>query len=249
MRKVIVFQHVAHQILGTLNPILKKSGLNIRYINFERTPHATPTLDKYHGLVVLGGHMGVYESYIYRHINVELKLIEEALKKNIPILGICLGSQLLAQVLGSSVRKNHEMEIGWYDIHLTEAGLKDPLLNSFQSTEKIFELHGDTFDIPQCATHLAYSHLCPAQAFRYGDMAYGIQFHLEVDRPMIERWLKHPKNQRDIFAMKDKTSSEKILLETDQYLERSLHLSQNTFLNFVKLFSFEKKGILLGSGH
>src|SRR4051812_26954694 len=101
MRKLIVFQHVAHEILGTLNPLLKEQGFRVRYINFERTPHAEPALDKYNGLVVLGGYMGVYEADKYTHIRVEMKRIEEALKRNIPVLGICLGSQILAHVLGS----------------------------------------------------------------------------------------------------------------------------------------------------
>ncbi len=90
MRKIIVFQHVAHEILGTLNPLLKSKGFRVRYINFDRNPEETPSLEKYNGLIVLGGNMGVYEAEKYTHIKVELKLIEQALSKNIPILGICV---------------------------------------------------------------------------------------------------------------------------------------------------------------
>jgi GMP synthase (glutamine-hydrolysing) len=249
MRKVLVFQHVAHKILGTLNPTLKERGLRMRYINFERTPDEHPSLEKYNGLIILGGHMGVYEAEKYTHIKVEMKLIEEALKKNIPILGICLGSQLLAHVLGAQVRKHAEKEIGWHDVELTDEGTKDLLFSHFNKTQKLFQLHGDTFDVPDSAIHLAKSKLCPSQAFRYGSKVYGLQFHLEVDTPMIHRWLDNPINQKDIEASNGKNSIEKIRNETDDFIDQSKDLSQKTFSKFIDLFELPKRPILLGSRH
>ena len=247
MRKVLVFQHVAHKILGTLNPTLKASGLNMRYVNFERTPDEHPSVQKYNGLIILGGHMGVYEAEKYTHIKVEMQLIEEALKKDIPILGICLGAQLLAHVLGAPVRKNHEKEIGWCDIDLTDGGLKDPLLSHFRPREKIFQLHGDTFDIPQSAVHLAKSEVCHGQAFRYGDKVYGLQFHLEVDAPMIQRWLDNPRNYDEMFSTHQTFSKEKISLDTQEFLPHSMDLSRQTFEKFVGLFSLKQRPVRLGS--
>ena len=247
MRKILVFQHVAHKILGTLNPALKSSRLNIRYVNFERTPDEHPSVQKYNGLIILGGHMGVYEADKYKHIRVEMQLIEEALKKNIPILGICLGAQLLAHVLGAPVRKNIEKEIGWCDIDLTDEGLKDPLLSHFKPREKIFQLHGDTFDIPQSAIHLAQSDICHGQAFRYGDKVYGLQFHLEVDQPMIQRWLDNPRNYDEMFSHQQNFSKEQISLETEEFLPHSMDLSRQTFEKFIGLFSLKQKQIRLGS--
>src|SRR5580693_8530137 len=122
MRKIVVFMHVAHELLGTLNPSLKARGLRVRYINFDRQPDTEPSMDRYNGLIILGGNMGVYEADRYRHLKVELQAIEQALKRNIPVLGICLGAQLLAHALGSEVRKNSEKEIGWYDLKMTPAG-------------------------------------------------------------------------------------------------------------------------------
>lgn len=247
MRKVLVFQHVAHKILGTLNPTLKSSGLNMRYVNFERTPDDHPSVQKYNGLIILGGHMGVYEAEKYKHIKVEMQLIEEALKKDIPILGICLGAQLLAHVLGAPVRKNPEKEIGWCDIDLTDEGLKDPLLSHFKPREKIFQLHGDTFDIPQSAVHLAKSDVCHGQAFRYGEKVYGFQFHLEVDQPMIQRWLDNPRNYDEMFSTHQNFSKEQISLETEEFLPHSMDLSRQTFEKFIGLFSLKQKPIRLGS--
>lgn len=246
MRKVLVFQHVAHKILGTLNPTLKDHGLNMRYINFDRTPEECPDLQKYNGLIVLGGHMGVYEAEKYKHIATELKLIEDALKKDIPVLGICLGAQLLANVLGSEVRKSPTKEIGWCDITLTPEGIKDPLFSHFEKQEKIFQLHGDTFDIPKSATQLVTSAVCPAQAFRY-NKAYGIQFHLEVDQAMIWRWLESEQNRKNFFNSCPDFNEEKIRAQTYQYLDRSSDLSVQTFNKFIELFNLKERPRRLGS--
>lgn len=249
MRKVLIFQHVAHEILGTLNPLLKQQGMRIRYVNFDRSPNERPSIDKYDGLVVLGGHMGVYEAEKYLHIKVEMQLIEQALKKGIPILGVCLGAQILAHVLGAEVRRSPEKEIGWHQIHLTEEGMKDPLFSHFQKSEKIFQLHGDTFDIPKAAKHLAWSEACQGQAFRVGENVYGLQFHLEVDPQMISRWLSHPNNQREILDSKGKFSVETIRSETTTHIAHSMDLSRQTFSQFIDLFHLPERPELLGSGH
>lgn len=241
MRKVLVFQHVAHEILGTLNPLLKGRGLRVRYVNFDRNPDEKPSIDRYNGLIVLGGNMGVYEADKYTHIKIEMQLIEQALKKDIPILGICLGAQILAHVLGAEVRKSPEKEIGWHDIEMTDEGLKDPLLCHFKRKEKIFQMHGDTFDLPKSAIHLASSEICKGQAFRHGDKVYGLQFHLEVDEKMILRWMQNHMSQA--------ADVERIREETKQYLTHSTELSEQTFTKFVDLFSFGDRSILLGSGH
>ena len=247
MRKVIIFQHVAHKILGTLNPTLKEHKLNIRYINFERTPDESPTLQKYHSLIVLGGHMGVYQAEKYQHIKTELRLIEEALKKDIPILGICLGAQLIANVLGAKVRKHIEKEIGWYDVQFTPDGQKDKLFNHFNSSEKLFQMHGDTFDIPSGAIKLASSKTCESQAFRFGEKVYGLQFHLEVDEPMIHRWLSYENNIKDMHEYN--FSTDLIKEETLKFAPRSTELSFKTFGNFVELFANKPKQIALGTDH
>jgi GMP synthase (glutamine-hydrolysing) len=248
MRKVLIFQHVAHEILGTLNPLLKSQGLRIRYVNFERNPDEQPSLEKYNGLIVLGGHMGVYEAEEYKHIKTEMKLIEAALKKGIPILGICLGSQILAHVLGAEVRRSPKKEVGWCDIELTSDGQKDPLLSHFQKKERIFQMHGDTFDIPQSAVHLASSETCLGQAFRWNENVYGLQFHLEVDQAMITRWLKNPRNHEQMLKNEGLSAAD-IEKETENRIGHSIHLSQQTFQKFVDLFHLPERPVLLGSGH
>ncbi len=247
MRKLLVFQHVAHEILGTLNPLLKRAGFRIRYVNFGRHPEAVPSLERYDGLVVLGGPMSVNDDGRLPHLKTEMKLIEEALGKSIPVLGICLGAQLIAKVLGARVYPNDEKEIGWYNVRLTEASRRDPVLGRFRATEKIFQWHGDTFEIPTGAAHLAASELCANQAFRYQSNVYGLQFHLEVDEPMIRRWLTVGVNAKEIAALRGAIDPETIRAETRKHIANLSRLSAETFGEFIKLFPFEKTGRSLGA--
>jgi GMP synthase (glutamine-hydrolysing) len=247
MKKLLVLQHVPHELLGTLNPLLKKSGFRIRYVNFARHPDAQPSLDGYDGLVILGGPMSVNDTDRLPHLTTEMKLIEEALRRNIPVLGICLGAQLIARTLGAAVYRNKAKEIGWYDVSPTDHAQNDPLLGGFASTEKIFQWHGETFDIPRSTHHLAFSSLCANQAFRYGDNVYGFQFHLEVDEPMIQRWLRVAENRQEIAALGGAITPERIHEETPEHIRRLQQLSDRVFGEFINLFGLEKKFLRLSS--
>lgn len=241
MPRLLVFQHVAHEILGTLDPLLRDAGFRIKYVNFERHPDTVPNLEGYDGLIVLGGPMNVDEVESYPNLKTEVDLIRLAIDKEMPVLGVCLGSQLLAKALGASVVKNSEKEIGWYDVSPTGEGLEDSLLSNFMQTEKIFQWHGDTFDLPEGAKLLASSPLCKHQAFKYGDRVYGFQFHLEVDKPMIERWLRVPENKKEIEDLKGKIDPDQIKAETPEYISRLNDLSNLVFSDFLELFGYNKK--------
>lgn len=241
MSKILVCQHIAYEILGTLNPLFKRSGFRIHYINFDRHPNAEPSLEGYKGLIILGGPMNVDQTAKHPHLNYEMYLIEDAIRRDIPVLGICLGSQLIAKALGTKVYPNKEKEIGWYDVRLTRAGEKDPVLTHFQKTEKIFQWHGDTFDIPKGAVHLAKTKECHNQAFRYNDRVYAFQFHLEVDEPMIERWLRVPHHKKELAKLKGKIDPHTIKEETKLYIHDLMKLSDLTFGEFIKLFGKKEK--------
>lgn len=247
MKKLLVLQHVAHELLGALNPLLKKSGFRIRYVNFARHPDAQPSLDGYDGLVVLGGPMSVNDAGRLAHLTIEMKLIEEALRRDLPVMGICLGAQLIARTLGAAVYPNREKEIGWYDVSPTDHAQSDPLLGGFAATEKIFQWHGETFDIPKSTRHLAFSSLCANQAFSYGNNVYGLQFHLEVDEPMIHRWLSVAANKQEIAALGGAITPELIHKETPEYISRLNQLSERVFGEFINLFGVEKKFVSLSS--
>ena len=245
--KLLVLQHVAHELLGTLNPLLKRAGFRIRYVNFARHPDAQPSLDGYDGLIVLGGPMSVNDADRLPHLTTELQLIEDAMRRDVPVLGICLGAQLIAKTLGAEVYRNPEKEIGWYDVSPTDDASGDPLLLPLQKTEKIFQWHGETFDMPRSARHLAYSFLCANQAYRYGAKVYGFQFHMEVDEPMIHRWLRVPENQTEISTLRGDCHIEQIYSDTARHMVRLRDISERVFRAFIDLFGLEKRFLRLPS--
>jgi len=235
MSRILIFQHVAYELLGTLNPLLKEHRFRLRYMNFERHPHSRTSVAGYDGLIVLGGPMHVDQIDHSPHLVQEMRVIEEALKLDIPILGICLGAQLIAATLGQNVIKNPQKEIGWYDIRVTGEGAVDPVLGHFSSVEKIFQWHDDTFEIPRGALHLAESDTCANQAFRYGDKVYGFQFHLECDEATIYRWLEVPRHQAELKELTGLIDPKEIKAQTPLYIHQSMALSQKTFGKFLDL--------------
>lgn len=241
MTKILVCQHVGYEILGTLNPLFKDAGFRLRYVNFGREPEMRPKIQGYDGLVLLGGPMNVDQEDRFPHLTHEIRLIEAAMKKEIPVLGICLGSQLIAKALGAHVGRNEVREIGWHEVALTEEGSRDPVLGHFRPREAVFHWHGDTFDMPKGAKHLASSRDCRHQAFSYGDKVYGFQFHLEVDEPMIERWLVVPQHLGELQEVREKTTPERIRNETKERMDGLKALSQKTFGELLKIFGAKKK--------
>jgi GMP synthase (glutamine-hydrolysing) len=235
MKKLLVFQHVRHEGLGTLEPLLRDAGCQIDRVNFSRQPEAQPSLDGYEGLVVLGGPMGVHDTDKYPHLSLETKLIESAVQKKTPVLGICLGAQLIASALGARVYSNEIKEIGWYDLAPTLNARDDPLFRHMERTEKVFQWHGDTFELPRGGVHLASSPLCSNQAFRYRNNVYALQFHLEIDVSTIDTWLNVLENRREIANLNGAIDPNSIRDETPQRMERLTELSHLVFGEFIKL--------------
>jgi GMP synthase (glutamine-hydrolysing) len=247
MKRLLVFQHVAHEILGNLDPLLRSFGFRIRYVNFGRQPDAKPDMSRYSGLIVLGGPMNCDQSDRYPHLATEIEVIREAISEGKPVLGICLGAQLIARALGARVARNPVKEIGWYDLSPTEAGQADPMFAKFAANQKIFQWHGDTFEIPDGAEHLATSPDCRNQAFRYADHVYGLQFHLEVDEPMIHRWLHTPSNARQMEDLGGQAFIEKVENETHAHIQQSIGLGNAVFGEYIRLFHSRPQRITLPS--
>ena len=131
----------------------------------------------------------------------ELRLIEEAVEAGVPIMGVCLGAQLIAKALGARVYKNAAKEIGWAPVYFTEAAKGDRVFGRFASPTTFFHWHGETFDLPQGAEWLAYSDLTRHQAFRYAKNVYGVQFHPEIQPEMIVDWSSQPANCGDVEGL------------------------------------------------
>jgi GMP synthase (glutamine-hydrolysing) len=185
----------------------------------------------------------------YPHLGFEVEAIRAAIDRGLPVLGICLGAQLIARALGAEVRSNGAKEIGWYDVSPTPDGAKDALVGRFAGTEKIFQWHGDRFDIPRGAVHLASSAVCANQAFRYGDNVYALQFHLEVDEPLIARWLHTPVMAREIECLGPGFDPERIMADTRRYIGRSLALGRSVFGHYLDMFHTRRRRVALSSRH
>lgn len=240
MRKLLVCQHVAYEPLGTLHALIKRLGFRIRYVNFEREPEAQPILRDDYGLVILGGPMSVTQLERYPHLAVELALIEQAMAKRIPVLGICLGAQLIAKALGATVQPNPHPEIGWYEVSTTAVGRADAVLQHFQHREHIFQWHCDTFSLPRGAERLASTSTCPQQAFRYGTNVYAFQFHLEVEAAMIRRWYGVPSHIEELRRLGSAIDLEQVESNTARYLPRLQQLSELTFSEFFTRFGRQR---------
>jgi GMP synthase (glutamine-hydrolysing) len=190
--EVLVLQHIGIETPGTIERVLSFRGIRFKMISPYKG-QKTPSRLNEAGLVVMGGPMGVYETKEYPFLKDEMKLIENALRQKKPVLGICLGSQLLASVLGARVKKGKKKEIGWYPVRLKPEASKDALWAGAPKSFMGLHWHGDIFELPKKSVALASSDLTRVQAYRYGVNAYGFLFHMEVTRSMIRKWT-------DVFA-------------------------------------------------
>lgn len=184
-----VIRHVEIEDLGYIGEALEAVGIRPVYVDAESLTDGR-LVGRVGGLIVLGGPMGAYELDRYPYLQFEIDLIRDTLAAARPILGVCLGAQLLAAAAGARVYPGARgKEIGWAPVQLTELGVDDPLWAGFPETFDTFHWHGDTFDLPADADLLAHSERY-VQAFRLGPSAYGVQFHPEVVPAQLEAWIR-----------------------------------------------------------
>ena len=187
MTIAIAIRHVAFEDAGALEDVLAERDIPLRYI--EAGVDDLAEAKDADLLVVLGGPVGVNEVDRYPFLKDEFVVIEQVLRRGTPMIGICLGAQAIAAVLGARVRPNREKEIGWGLIGLTPEGRKSALNALVESKCRVLHWHGDTFDLPSGATRLAESAVTPNQAFAYGPKVLALQFHVELHPRDMERWL------------------------------------------------------------
>jgi GMP synthase (glutamine-hydrolysing) len=249
MSRLMVFQHVAAEPLGTLHARIRARGHRIRFHNFHRHPDTQPNVDRYNGLIVLGGPQNVMDQHQHPHLKTELLAIEAALRLGKPVLGICLGAQLLAHVLGAPVRRHDRHEIGWYDLATTTEGRNDPVLGHLGDSTSVFQWHGCTYDLPSGAVQLARTSSCEQQAFRFGENAYGFQFHLEADEAIIERWLGLPAYREELESAGVGQDAASIRAATAARMVALQPLAESTFNRFLDLVGQPNRRVVLPSDH
>ncbi len=184
--KILVIRHEACTSLGLLGHVAQEQACQVEYLDPFLGMSLTTPIAAYSHVVILGGGVSAYEDDRYSFLRDEFRLVEEAIAHQIPIVGICLGSQILAKVLGANVYRGEAgREAGWCEVSLTEAASTDPVMHQFPAQFRVFQSHQDTFDIPATAVRLAESDKYPNQAFRYGDRVWALQFHLEFDQNVL----------------------------------------------------------------
>lgn len=186
MKSILVIQHIDIETPGFILDSLKKNHIEFQTIHANQGASIPLQADDFQGLLFMGGPMGVYEQADYPFLRKELSLIEHALKTQTPLMGICLGSQLIASALGSKITSAKSKEIGWHSIQLTPHAQTDPLFGHFPKHITPLAWHGDIFDPPTNCINLGVSALSPCQAFRYSNFVYGLLFHLETTHEMLK---------------------------------------------------------------
>jgi GMP synthase (glutamine-hydrolysing) len=218
---LLILRHEQFEHLGRFAAILDEHQVTYRYHDLGE-PWSS---ENHSALIIMGGPMSANDNLT--GLTEELAVIEKTLHQDIPLLGICLGSQLIAKALGAKVFRNGELEIGWERVWLTDAAKDDAVFGCMASPETFFHWHGETFDLPVGAELLAYSEKSRHQAYRYGRRVYGIQFHPEVTAEMIADWCEQPVNCGDVRTLE---------APIDPHLHDPREASRRILESWLKLF-------------
>jgi GMP synthase (glutamine-hydrolysing) len=210
---VLIVKNAANEGPGTIEDYLKEKGVEYTVTDFsgcDATEESIPDVSKYTHLVIMGGPMAVYESAGIPFLHYEIAMIRVFIKNKKPVLGICLGAQMIAHALKADVYAGVSQEIGWDKIEITPEGMEDPVFSTLSVNSEpyaeVFQWHGDTFNLPKKAVRLSSSRVYQNQAFRYSDNVYGLQFHIEVNPDMIKEW----------FGKEEKFDSEKMIAQAQR---------------------------------
>lgn len=229
--KALILQNASGEGPGILGDFLDRRGWERQTIRLYRGEMIPADWETYHVMIVMGGPMNVYEEDTYPFLATETQVIGQGLRNGHPVLGFCLGVQLMAKACGGEVFKGQEKEIGWYPVRLTAGGMSDPLLKSFPDEFIIFQWHGDTYHLPQGAVRLVDSQHYPNQAMRIGHMSYGFQFHFEITRDMITEWLESAREE--IGEAYYESLCNQILNDTGHFLSQAHSLAESFFLPYL----------------
>lgn len=224
------FMHVPYEGLGCMEQWILEKKHNLTYTKFY-DKDKLPALSEIDWLIVMGGPMGVYDEAKYAWLSEEKLFIKQAIESGKTVLGICLGSQLIAEVLGAKVYPNKQKEIGWFDLQVTEEGKSQSLLNDFENSFPVFHWHGDTFDLPAGSINLFQSAVTKHQGFLIQEKVLGLQFHFEVTAKTLSEMVEN--GMTELIESETVQSASDILLQT-------AHIEENNRKMFQILEQLEK---------
>lgn len=214
-KAIHTLMHVPFEGLGCIENWISEKRHSVSYTKFYEA-YTLPQMDDFDWLIVMGGPMGVYDESIYPWLSEEKEFIQKAIKAGKTVLGICLGSQLIAEVLHAKVYPNKQKEIGWFNVKLNKNSQSLPLFTNFDNEFTVFHWHGDTYDLPENSMLLLSSEVCENQAFLYNEKVLGLQFHFEVTpktlNEMVENGMSELIENRTI-------QSAKVILEQSEHFE------------------------------
>ncbi len=226
-----MIQHASYEGAGILEDILEEENVTIETVHLYKGDNLPRDIKRADLYLVMGGPMGAYEDEKYPFLKREIAFLERLIEADYPVIGFCLGSQLLARAGGGRVFKGHQKEIGWYPISLTEEGKKDRFMGFFPDTLTVFQWHGDTFDLPKGAVHLARGDMYTNQAFKIGKNVYALQFHFEITKEMIESWLVEGDEEIEEIGGREKIRE--ILSQTDKNIAKVNEYARRFFVSFL----------------
>ncbi|MDZ7289424.1 MAG: type 1 glutamine amidotransferase [candidate division KSB1 bacterium] len=190
-----------------------------------------PRLERLDWLVIMGGPMSVHDEAQYPWLLEEKRFIAEAIKSDKSVIGICLGAQLVAHVLGARIYRNAHKEIGWFPVHKTPQANTSNIFKIFPAELEVFHWHGETFDLPAGVIHLARSAACENQAFIYDERVIGLQFHLETTRESASQLIE---NGRDELVAAPFIQTPENMLANQQRFDR-INATMDSLLNRLEL--------------
>lgn len=232
MKPVLVFQHIGCETPGIFLELLREQSLPVETVKLFEGERPPEDLSRFSRLLVMGGPMSVNDEADYPWLKAEDRILKEALTLDVPTLGICLGSQLIAKAAGGTVRQGPRKEIGWYPVRLTAAARHDRLFRESPETIEVFQWHGEYFDTPPGAVNLASSDLYSCQAFSIGQNVYGLLFHLEVTGAMVKEWVGTFKEELD--GVKEYIRPEAIFERLPQRIDELNRHARRLFARFCE---------------
>jgi GMP synthase (glutamine-hydrolysing) len=230
VRPLACLRHEEPDDLGIGEEVFAAEGVPVTYVDLWR--EEPPSLADLSGLVILGGDMNVDETVRYPFLSAERELLADAVGTGVPVLGICLGAQLLARALGAAVTPSPRREVGFFPLRPTAAGADDPLASCFLDGDLVFQWHRDTFGLPDEGTLLLEGEPVAHQAFRAGERAWGFQFHLEVSSRELDEWLALA---AETLERDWRRTPKEVREEADRFLPTQHERSRELFRRFAGL--------------